>query len=96
MTHINLDELLAGEITGCSCGRNHRLTTREVALQSGAMQRLPEMADRYFPTGMVLCVESFTGSDQGGEGVKLEQMVLVTDSGTEPLSNYPFEDNLLS
>jgi Xaa-Pro aminopeptidase len=46
--------------------------------------------------GMVLCVESFTGSDQGGEGVKLEQMVLVTNSGTEPLTDYPFEDSLLS
>ena len=44
---------------------------------------------------MVLCVESFTGSDRGGEGVKLEQMVLVTDSGCEALSTYPFEEALL-
>ena len=52
--------------------------------------------DGRIESGMVLCVESFTGSDQGGEGVKLEQMVLVTDNGAEPLSNYPFEDSLLS
>ena len=52
--------------------------------------------DGVIEAGMVLCVESFTGSDRGGEGVKLEQMVLVTDSGTEPLSTYPFEDPLLA
>ncbi len=46
--------------------------------------------------GMIICVESFTGSDLGGEGVKLEQVVLVTEKGTETLSNYPHEDTLLS
>ncbi|MEQ8442143.1 MAG: Xaa-Pro peptidase family protein [Alphaproteobacteria bacterium] len=45
--------------------------------------------------GMVLCLESFVGSDQGGEGVKLEQQVLVTEDGVEVLSDYPFEDCLL-
>ena len=59
----------------------------------------PEDSDQQYDgriePGMVLSVESFIGSDQGGEGVKLEQMVLVTASGTEPLSTYPFEDNLL-
>ncbi len=44
---------------------------------------------------MVLCVESFSGSSNGGEGVKLEQMVRVTDVGTELLSSYPFESKLL-
>jgi Xaa-Pro aminopeptidase len=38
---------------------------------------------------MVICVESFTGSDQGGEGVKLEHMVRITETGTELLSTYP-------
>ena len=34
-------------------------------------------------------------ASKGGEvGVKLEQMVLVTDSEVEVLSHYPFEDNL--
>ncbi|MEO1191480.1 MAG: Xaa-Pro peptidase family protein [Pseudomonadota bacterium] len=46
-------------------------------------------------TGMVLCVESFTGSDQGGEGVKLEDMVLVTEEGCETLSTYPFDERLM-
>ena len=39
--------------------------------------------------GMVLCVESYVGRKDGGEGVKLEEQVLVTESGHEVLSNYP-------
>jgi len=46
--------------------------------------------------GMTLCVESFLGGTDGGEGVKLEQQILVTESGTELLSLFPFEDNLLA
>ncbi|MBO9402838.1 Xaa-Pro peptidase family protein [Shimia sp. R9_3] len=45
--------------------------------------------------GMTLCVESFIGKATGGEGVKLEQQVLVTNSGIELLSRFPFEDDLL-
>ncbi len=44
---------------------------------------------------MTVCVESFTGSDQGGEGVKLEQMVRVTADGCELLTDYPFDERLL-
>ncbi|GAB5467197.1 MAG: Xaa-Pro peptidase family protein [Rhodospirillales bacterium] len=52
--------------------------------------------DGLVEAGMVLCVESFTGSDQGGEGVKLEEMVLVTETGCERLSGYPFDRRLLA
>ena len=45
--------------------------------------------------GMVLCAESYVGEVGGEEGVKLEQQVLITESGTELLSTYPFEDELL-
>ena len=45
--------------------------------------------------GMVLCVESYMGEVGGDEGVKLEQQVLITESGTELLSAFPFEDELL-
>jgi hypothetical protein len=44
---------------------------------------------------MTLCVESYIGEQGGAEGVKLEQQCLVTDSGLEPLSHFPFEDRLL-
>ena len=51
--------------------------------------------DGMLEPNMVLSVESYTGSDRGGEGAKLEQMVLVTETGCETLSNYPFEAELL-
>ncbi|MEM8706981.1 MAG: Xaa-Pro peptidase family protein [Actinomycetota bacterium] len=46
--------------------------------------------------GMTLCVESFIGGADTREGVKLEQQILVTETGTELLSLYPFDDALLS
>ena len=45
--------------------------------------------------GMVMCVESYVGEVGGYEGVKLENMVLVTPSGPITLSRFPFEDDLL-
>ena len=45
--------------------------------------------------GMVLCVESYVGAPGGREGVKLEQQVLVTETGCELLSDMEFEDRLL-
>ncbi|MCV0426210.1 MAG: Xaa-Pro peptidase family protein [Roseibium sp.] len=51
--------------------------------------------DGIIEPGMTLCVESYIGEDGGAEGVKLEQQVLVTQSGIELLSRFPFEDALL-
>ncbi|MAM61530.1 Xaa-Pro peptidase family protein [Maritimibacter sp. UBA3975] len=45
--------------------------------------------------GMTLCVESFIGAADGGEGVKLEEQVLITETGVETLSRFPFEEALL-
>lgn len=45
--------------------------------------------------GMTLCVESYIGDQGGAEGVKLEQQLLITDSGNELISTFPFEDALL-
>lgn len=45
--------------------------------------------------GMTLCVESYIGEDGGSEGVKLEQQLLVTETGTRLLSMFPFEEELL-
>ncbi len=55
----------------------------------------PEFLDGELETGMVVCVESYVGEVGGVEGVKLEDQVLVTDSGPITLSRYPFEDELL-
>jgi Xaa-Pro dipeptidase len=51
--------------------------------------------DGVIEPGMTLCVESYIGADGGAEGVKLEEQVLVTESGVEPLSHYPYEEALL-
>jgi Xaa-Pro aminopeptidase len=45
---------------------------------------------------MVFCVESYVGSVSSGQGVKLEDQLLVTDSGVEIMNDYPFEERLLS
>ena len=46
--------------------------------------------------GMTICVESFIGEEGGKEGVKLEQQVLITSTGNELLSKFPFEADLLA
>ena len=51
--------------------------------------------DGVIEPGMVLCVESYIGSEGGSEGVKLEQQVLITQTGVELLSEFPFEEALL-
>jgi len=51
--------------------------------------------DGVIEPNMVLSVESYIGSENGAEGVKLEEMVLITETGAERLSSYPFEESLL-
>jgi len=45
---------------------------------------------------MTLCVEAYAGEVGGRYGVKLEEQVLVTESGVRVLSSYPFDNALLS
>ncbi len=45
--------------------------------------------DGVLEPGMVLTTESFVGPRYGGEGVKLEEQYLVTESGPEKLSSFP-------
>jgi Xaa-Pro dipeptidase len=45
--------------------------------------------------GMTICVESYIGLEGGAQGVKLEEQVLITETGTEILSQFPFEEDLL-
>lgn len=46
--------------------------------------------------GMVITVESYIGAVGGLEGVKLEEMVLITRDGHQLLTTFPFEDELLN
>ncbi len=41
--------------------------------------------------GMVICVESYVGHRAGGPGVKLEEQVLITETGHTVLSTYPIK-----
>lgn len=41
--------------------------------------------------GMVMSVESFVGSRDGGEGVKLEEQVVITETGAELVCNFPLD-----
>jgi Xaa-Pro dipeptidase len=50
--------------------------------------------DGILEANMTICLESYVGEAGGPDGVKLEEQVLVTDSGAELLSTYPFEDHL--
>jgi len=51
--------------------------------------------DGVLKSGMTLCVESYIGEVGGGEGVKLKDQVVVTETGCENIVRYPFEENLL-
>ena len=44
--------------------------------------------------GNVICVESYLGKRSGGPGVKLEEQVLITETGYELLSSYPIKEIL--
>lgn len=51
--------------------------------------------DGVIEPGMTLCVESYIGAAGEPEGVKLEEQILVTETGIELLSDFPFEEVLL-
>ena len=52
--------------------------------------------DRYvLEPGMVLCVEALVSPKGGDFSIKLEDQVLVTESGHENLTSYPFDQRLM-
>jgi Xaa-Pro aminopeptidase len=50
--------------------------------------------DGVLEANMVVCVESYVGRHGGHEGVKLEEQVLITETGWEVLSRYPRDKRL--
>ena len=46
--------------------------------------------------GMMLCVEALIGSEQAGFSIKLEDQVLITETGYENLTSYPFDERLMA
>ncbi|MNG90567.1 putative peptidase [compost metagenome] len=62
--------------------------------------RYPEDLESYgyegeLQPGMALCVEAYVGEVGGRDGIKLENQLLVTETGYELLTHYPFEDSFL-
>jgi len=51
--------------------------------------------DGVFEENMVVSVESYMGKVGGREGIKLEQQVLVTETGCEVMTVFPFEERLM-
>ncbi|BBH46467.1 dimethylsulfonioproprionate lyase DddP [Pseudomonas sp. KU43P] len=45
--------------------------------------------------GMALCVEAYVGEVGGRDGIKLENQLLVTETGYELLTHYPFDEGFL-
>lgn len=58
-------------------------------------QETPGHYEDLLQPGMAICVESYLGPDDGGEGVKLEDQLLITEDGIEVLSTLPFQENWL-
>jgi Xaa-Pro aminopeptidase len=55
----------------------------------------PNPVDACIEEGMTLCFECYVGEVGGPYGVKLEDQVLVTAAGAEPLCTYPYDAKLL-
>ncbi len=51
--------------------------------------------DGVLQPGMCLCVEAYIGEVGGSEGVKLEDQALITDTGYELLTHFPYDPKLL-
>ncbi|MFQ5566548.1 MAG: dimethylsulfonioproprionate lyase DddP [Paracoccaceae bacterium] len=51
--------------------------------------------DYYLEPGMMLCVEALIGTEGGEFSIKLEDQILITETGYENLTKYPFDARLL-
>ncbi len=54
-----------------------------------------DVREGVFEENMVMAIESCVAREDGGECVKLEDMVVVTNGKAQLLSTFPFEENLL-
>ena len=58
-------------------------------------QAVPGAYDYALEPGMVLCVEALVSPEGGNFSIKLEDQVLITETGFENLTKYPFDDALM-
>ena len=50
--------------------------------------------DGHFETDMTVSVKSYIGEPGGTQGVKLKEMVRITETGIERVAHFPFEEEL--
>jgi len=55
----------------------------------------PYSFDGAFEEGMVICIESYLGTEAAAQGVKLEDQFLITRTGAERMTTYPFSKELM-
>jgi len=97
--------ILKGKIYGCSLSSPERFLDRrypsiihgvgmhgETPLVAHHMDFDAFSRDGILEPGMTVSVESYIGEVDGAEGVKLEEEVLVTDTGVAMISRYPFDE----
>ncbi len=58
-------------------------------------QYVPGAIDHPLEPGMTLCVEALVSRDGGDFSIKLEDQVLITETGFENLTDYPFDKKLM-
>ena len=108
----NIDEFRPGRTFRDIAASSWRIPNEFVARRYGSMTHGVGMADEWphltfsdnaddstpgtAEVGMTLCVESYIGAEDGVEGVKLEEQILITEEGPQRLSTFPYEDNLLN
>ena len=51
--------------------------------------------DAHLEPGMVLCVVALVSPEGGDFSIKLEDQVLITETGCENLTRYPFDPALM-
>ena len=74
-----------GLIHGVGLGDEHPVAVPAKYVHRGVM-------DTVLEPGMTVSVESYVGALGGAEGVKLEEQVLITETGHERLSSYPIDE----
>ena len=108
----NIDEMRAGRTLREVAETSWRVPNEFVARRYGSTAHGVGLADEWphltfsdkadtampgmLEPGMTLCVESYIGAEDGNEGVKLEEQILVTENGPQRLSTYPYEHDLLT
>ncbi|MEM9754454.1 MAG: Xaa-Pro peptidase family protein [Pseudomonadota bacterium] len=74
-----------GLFHGVGLADEHPVAVPAKYVHRGAMETILQ-------PGMTVSVESYVGAVGGAEGVKLEEQVLITDTGYERLSTYPIDE----